>query len=101
MTERDWESMARARLEHVVAGSVARLRATADQLEREAARGIRDAAEGRHEWSSYGRVAGQFVHELVNGVNNTNLSNLIETAADADAARLAADVDVARIGRDS
>lgn len=80
--------MARKRLETVVASSVRHLREVADQLEREAARGIENAAARTHDWSTYGYVAGQFVHTLANGVNNVSLSNMIDAAADADVARV-------------
>jgi hypothetical protein len=79
--------MARGRLETVLAASVRRLRAAADQLEREAAQGIENAAARRYDWSSYSQVAGQFVSGSVNMLNNLNFSNLIDAAADADAAR--------------
>lgn len=43
--ERDWESMARARLEKLVAEMVRRIREAADEIEREAKRNIESAAE--------------------------------------------------------
>lgn len=86
MTERDWEAAARKRLETTVASAVKRLRDTADQIEREAARNIETI--GQFEWSTYGRVAGQLVHEVVSGVSNANLANVIDAASDADAARI-------------
>jgi hypothetical protein len=89
MTERDWEASARARLEKLVADTVARIRAGADEIEREARRNIESAAAGtrRLDFQTYPRVAGQVAHSVQTVVFNLPLESLIDAATDAEAAR--------------
>lgn len=88
-TERDWEASARARLEKVVADAVDRIRQSADQIEREAKRNIRNAAKNERglEFQTYVRAAGQVVHEVQTLAFNLPLESLIDVAADAEKAR--------------
>jgi hypothetical protein len=89
MTERDWEGAARGRLEKNVADTVTRIRMYADQIEREAKRGIESAAGDRPlEFTSYLYAAGRVVHEVQTMVFNLQLTNIIDAAADAEAARI-------------
>lgn len=82
------EESARARLERAVAAAVRQLRATADQIEREAARNIENAVNRTHDFSTYGHVAGQVAHTIAWNTANANISNVIDAATDADAARI-------------
>jgi hypothetical protein len=84
----DIEEIERGHMERSLAGVVGQIRRVADQIEAEARRGILDAAEGSYEWSTYTRVASQVIHTMTWGVANANFQRLIETAADADAARI-------------
>lgn len=84
----DMEEIERGHMERSLAGVVGQIRRVADQIEAEARRGILDAAEGSYEWSTYTRVASQAVHTLTWGIANANLQRLLETAAEADAARI-------------
>jgi hypothetical protein len=84
----DMEEIERGHMERSLAGVIAQLRRVADQIEAESKRGIADAAEGSYEWSTYSRVAAQAVHTLTWGVANANLQRLLETASEADAARI-------------
>jgi hypothetical protein len=87
---RDWEVSARARLERVVADAVDRIRQSADQIEREAKRNIRNAAKDERdlEFQTYVRAAGQVVHEVQTLAFNLPLENLIDAATDAERARI-------------
>lgn len=87
---RDWEASARERLERVVTDAVERIRQSADQIEREAKRNIRNAAKDERglEFQTYVRVAGQVVHEVQTLAFNLPLENLIDAAADAEKARM-------------
>jgi len=85
--DRAWEEASRKRLERAVAAAVSRLRAMADQIEAEAKHNIKAAQDGGTDYASYGRVAQQVVHEMIWGLANTNLSNVIDAATDADKAR--------------
>lgn len=85
--EERWAVISHELLEGGVANRVRRLRDLADSIEREAARDIDAARTGRHEWSSYTRVASQLVHAVTWGIANLNLSDLIEAGHDADKAR--------------
>lgn len=89
MTERNWEASARARLERLVAVTVDRLRATADQIERDTRGHISSAAaeERQMAFQTYARVAGQVVHTVQTMVFNLALESLIDAASDAEAAR--------------
>lgn len=82
------EESARARLERAISATVRQLRATADQIEREAARNIENAANRTHDFSTYGYAAGQVAHAIAWGAANANISNVIDAATDADAARI-------------
>lgn len=61
-----------------------RLREMADRIEREAELDIAAAEAGR---STYGRVAGNVIHEVAWGLGNLHLETLASTATDADIAR--------------
>lgn len=89
MSGRDWEGMARTRLERLVADAVSRIRDTADELEREALRNIASAAQENRviEFQTYPRVAGQLVAKVQTMLFNLKLDNLIDAATDAEAAR--------------
>ncbi len=89
MTERDWEATARNRLEKVLADVVYRIRKAADEIERDAKRNVANAAQNTRvlEFQTYPRVAGQVVHALHALLFNLPLENLIDAAADAEAAR--------------
>jgi hypothetical protein len=91
MTERNWEASARARLERLVAETVGRIRDTADQIERDARGHVKSAAEDQRaiEFQTYPRVAGQVVHTVQTLLFNLALENLIDAAADVEAARTA------------
>lgn len=88
MTERDWETSARARLKKNVVETVARLRSAADEIEREAKRNIESAeqSERDQEFLTYPRVAGQVAHSVQTMLFNLPLESLIDAAADAEAA---------------
>lgn len=88
MTERDWEKPARERLEKNVAAVVARIRATADQIEREAKRNI-DQAGGERPFGfeTYARVAASAIKEVQTLVFNLPLDNMLDAAAEAEQAR--------------
>lgn len=90
MTERDWEAAARRRLEHVISGIVTRMRDSIDLADREAVRNLHSAAQVQrsHEFHTYPYIAGQFIHNLQTMLFNLNLPNLIDAAADAEAARV-------------
>jgi hypothetical protein len=83
---RDWEDSARARLERTIAATVDQLRRVADEIERDTKYQIEAAAGDATDYSSYARAAQTVVHALTWGVANTNLSNVIDAAADADRA---------------
>ncbi len=85
----DWEESARARLERHIASVVARIRDTADQIEREAKYNLANAAELRRkqEFHTYARAAGAVIHDLSWLIANASLDNTVDAAADADAAR--------------
>jgi hypothetical protein len=89
MTERDWESSARARLEKLVADTVERIRDTADQIEREAKRNLASAAADKRdlEFQTYPRVAGQLIHTIQTLLFNVKLDSLVDAGSDAEAAR--------------
>ena len=87
-SERDLESMARARLSHTIASVVKRIRDTADQIEREAARNLVNAYARTHEFSTYSYAVGSVADNLATMTANIHLSTLIEAAASADQARL-------------
>jgi hypothetical protein len=87
MTDRDWEAAAAARLQRTIDHLVSRMRATADQIERESVRNIKAAAERGSEYASYARVAGQAIHEMHSMVVNANGANIIDAAYDADQSR--------------
>jgi hypothetical protein len=89
MTERNWETSARARLERLVAETVSRIRDTADQIERDARGHVKSAAEDQRaiEFQNYPRVAGQVIHTVQTLLFNLALENLIDAASDAEAAR--------------
>lgn len=84
----DMEETSRARLTKQVAKVVAGLRRIADQVEREAARDILDAAGQRHEWSTYTGAVSRIEHQISWGVANLHVSSLIQTAGDADRAQV-------------
>lgn len=84
----DLEEMERGHMQRTLAAVVGQIRRVADQIEAEARRGILEAAAGSYEWSTYGRVASQAVHTMTWGVANAPFQRLIETAADADRAKL-------------
>jgi hypothetical protein len=88
MTERDWESAARRRLEKLVAETVNRIRATADEIEREARHNIESAAKTERDLvsQSYTRVAGQTIKSIQTLLFNLSLDSLIDASADAEAA---------------
>lgn len=88
MAERDWEAAAAARLQRTIDHMVSRMRAAADQIEGEAVRNIAAAAGATSPYATYARAAGQAVHEMHTMVVNTNTSNIIDAAYDADDARL-------------
>lgn len=85
--ERDWEEVARRRLEAAVAARVQHLRQLAAEIEQESAQGISDAIAGRHEWSTYTRVASRMVHDVTWGMANLNLDGVIDVAIETDKAR--------------
>lgn len=89
MTERNWETSARARLERLVAETVTRIRDAADQIERDARGHVKSAADEKRglEFQTYTRVAGQVVHSVQTLLFNLALENLIDAASDAEAAR--------------
>lgn len=89
MSDRDWEAMARTRLEQLVADTVSRVRDAADELEREARRNISSAAQQTRqiEFQTYPRVAGQLVAKVQTMLFNLKMDNIIDAAADAEAAR--------------
>lgn len=87
MAERDWEAAAAARLQRTIDHMVSRMRAAADQIEGEAVRNIAAAAGATSPYATYARAAGQAVHEMHTMVVNTNTSNIIDAAHDADDAR--------------
>jgi hypothetical protein len=87
MADRDWETMSVKRLEGTVANVVAQLRRLADRIEQEAVANIENARTRKTEYSTYGRVAGQVIHEISWGVANLNLSNVIDAASDAASAQ--------------
>lgn len=89
MTERNWEASARARLERLVAETVTRIRDTADQIERDARGHVKSAADEKRglDFQTYPRVAGQVIHTVQTLLFNLALENLIDAAADAEAAR--------------
>jgi hypothetical protein len=87
------EAAGRVRVERAVAEVVDQLRTMADQIERESATNIETAAAFSEEYATYGRVAAEVARHLTWGPANTNLSFLIEAAADADMARTEQSVD--------
>lgn len=91
----DMEEIERGNMERTLAGVIGQLRSVADRIEAEAKRGISDAAAGTHEWSTYSRVAGQVINTLAWGTANAHLQRLIETAAEADAAKIRKDLEAA------
>lgn len=97
MTEHNWEASARKRTEKLVADVVSRIRATADEIEREARRNLASAAKEKRdlEFQIYPRTAGQVVHSVQTMVFNMKLDSLIEAASDAEAARAEAAGEVA------
>jgi hypothetical protein len=79
MTERDWEAVARARVErHIEAVSV-RLHRLAETVQTEGRYGVENG--------SYVLAAARIVHEVTWGVANLSLSTLIGAANDAESAR--------------
>jgi hypothetical protein len=88
MTERDWESSARARLEKLVADTLDRMRSAADEIEREARRNIASAASDKRdlEFQTYPRASGQVIHSVQTMLFNLKLDSLIDAATDAEAA---------------
>jgi hypothetical protein len=84
--DRQWEAVAAARLQRNVDSTVARIRATADDIECEAKRNIEMAAQETHEFSTYARAAGAVIHSLHTLMFNVSADNLIDAAADADQA---------------
>jgi len=84
--ERDWEAAAARRLDRNVEGLVSRMRATADQIEREAKHNIAAATKGDRSYATYARVAGQAIHELHALVFNANAADITDAAHDADRA---------------
>lgn len=88
MTERDWEALARARLECLVAETVSRVRDTAGQIERDARGHIASAAKRERdiEFQTYSRVAAQAIHALQTLMFNVNMDSLIDSATDAEKA---------------
>jgi hypothetical protein len=89
MTERDWEAAARTRLQRSIDALVARMRATAEQVECEAKRNLESSAKPDRdlEFQTYAWAAGRAVHELHALVFNANAANIIDAASDADTAR--------------
>lgn len=89
MAERDWEASAARRLQRTIDSLVSRIRATADQIEREGKRNVESAAKPERdlEFQTYARVATSAIHELHSLVFNANAANIIDAAADADQAR--------------
>ena len=89
MTEHNWELLARARLERLVAETVTRIRDAADQIERDARGHVKSAADEERglEFQTYTRVAGQVVHSVQTLVFNLAMDSLIDAASDAEAAR--------------
>lgn len=89
MTERNWETSARARLERLVAETVSRVRDAADQIERDAKGHVASAAKDQRqiEFQTYPRVAAQVIHTVQTLVFNVAMENLIDAASDAEAAR--------------
>lgn len=89
MTGRDWESVARHRLERLVAETVSRVRDAADQVERDARGHVKSAAEDQRaiEFQTYPRVAGQVVHTVQTLLFNLPLEGLVDAANDAESAR--------------
>lgn len=89
MTEHDWEAAARTRLENLVTDIVARIRSTADEIERDARRNIANAAEQNRglDFQTYPRAAGQVVHEMQTLIFNLKVESLIDAAAEAERAR--------------
>jgi hypothetical protein len=83
----DWEDRERTRLERAMSAVIRQLRNMAERIEREGADNIRAAQLRDRDYATYGRAAGQVVHTASWGLANLNLSNLIDAAADADAAR--------------
>jgi hypothetical protein len=83
------ERKAREQLVRLVDQAVKRMRDTADQIEREARSHIASAAKDKRflEFQTYGRVAGQAILQIQTLVFNLDLENLIDAAADAEAAR--------------
>jgi hypothetical protein len=69
------------------------LRRYADQIEAEGGRGINNARQRKHEWSSYGWAAGAVLQELAALQGNLDLGNLVQAATDADAARIKKDME--------
>jgi hypothetical protein len=86
--ERDWEEAARNRLTRSIGSAVSRLRDTADLIEREAKYNLEAAAKPARvqEFHTYARAAGAVVHELHSLIFNVAAANIIDAAADADAA---------------
>lgn len=86
MSERDWEAVARKRVEEKVADTVSCLRDKADQIEREARRNIESAAKNDRdfEFNTYPRVAGQVIHEVQVLLFNLDLDGLVLAAAFAE-----------------
>jgi hypothetical protein len=89
MADRDWEAEAALRLRRHAEDTVTRLRAVADQIQRETKRALEDAAkpERDYEWHTYSRVASQALDAMNALTFNVRISHMIEAAATADVAR--------------
>ena len=89
MTDRDWETASRARLERLVADTITRVRDVADEMERQARNNIRKAAEDDRflSFHTYPRVTAQIIHSVHTMVFNLHMDGLIGAANDAESAR--------------
>jgi len=87
---RTWEASARGRLERNVARLVKLVRTVADEIERETARDIANAARADRplEFQTYPRVVGNIANKLGTLSFNGHLDSLIDAAAEAEAARI-------------
>lgn len=87
MADIDMEQIQRERLDKLLGGVVRRLKDLTERVNLEAIRGVVNAAEGTHGWSTYVYAVAQVEHELAWGFANLNMSQVINAAADADRAR--------------
>ena len=86
---REWEEMSRGRMERLIRDIVARVRMSADTMEREAKFDLGHAAavERTQEWHTYPRVVAIMITEMQGLLFNMQLSALIDAATETEAAR--------------